>query len=100
SFARPRHASGTLGWCSPGPTATDSARTRLPIDSGLAGVAAQMRTGLQTAEGREPLLRFPVTPFVLTLAAQPPYQCSNSWPSPGIGLVTRWAFAADVRRRT
>jgi hypothetical protein len=43
------------------------------IDTDLAGIATQLRIGLQAAEGRELLLGFPAAPFVLTLAAQPPY---------------------------
>lgn len=43
------------------------------IDNDLDEIAAAMRTGLRTAEGDELLLGFPPAPFVLTLAAQPPY---------------------------
>lgn len=43
------------------------------VDLALAEIAVEMHRGLQAAEGRELLLGFPPAPFVLTLAAQPPY---------------------------
>ncbi|WP_344515389.1 hypothetical protein [Dactylosporangium maewongense] len=43
------------------------------IERSLARIATAMHMGLQAADGQELLLGFPPAPFVLTLAAQPPY---------------------------